>query len=338
MSIYAYTGLPGSGKSYNVVDKQILPALREGRTVVTNLALNVEAVLEAIPGADLRSFDVDALKQDPALVESLVPAGAVFVCDELWKLWPAGVKTDKVPEVWKSFLAEHRHKVGQDGRSTQIVYVTQDLAQISAFARQLVEQTIHHTKLSHIGANKSFQWVSYQGGVTGALPPDSRKIVSGLGRYRPEVFRFYKSHTMSETGNAGDESTVDQRGNVWKRPGLWAMLVAGLGCLAFGGTWVYGVTKDPAAALGASERSDPRRAPVMASEGTRSPGVPQQGAGGHWRVSGYLLIEGGQSRALISNGTASVWVPFDSHCRRERTGSVVCAFQGRQVSSAEFPL
>lgn len=334
MSIYAYTGLPGSGKSYNVVDKQILPALREGRTVVTNLALIESAVAEAIPGADLRTFDIDALRQDPALVEELVPPGAVFVVDELWKLWPAGVKTDKVPEVWKSFLAEHRHKVGEDGRSTQIVYVTQDLAQISAFARQLVEQTIHHTKLSHIGANKSFQWVSYQGSVTGAVPPDSRKIVSGLGRYRPEVFRFYKSHTMSETGKAGDETAVDQRGNVWKRPGLWAMMALGVGCLGFGGTWVYGVTQDPAAALGASERSDPRRAPPVEAQratGAAGPQAPVVRQG--WRVSAWLRVDGGESRVLITDGNASIWLPFDSYCRVERSGEVGCTYKGRKLSS-----
>lgn len=337
MSIYAYTGLPGSGKSYNVVDKQVLPGLREGRTVVTNLALLEEAVLEAIPGADLRTFDVDAVRQDPGLVETLFPPGAVVVIDELWKLWPAGVKTDKVPEVWKSFLAEHRHKVGADGRSTQIVFVTQDLAQISAFARQLVEQTIHHTKLSHIGANKSFQWVSYQGAVTGAVPPESRKIVSGLGRYRPEVFRFYKSHTMSETGKAGNEASVDQRGNVWKRPGLWAMLLIGLGCLGFGGKWVYGVTQDPASAVGGSVAARPQ--PTHSPQGVKQPaGAPVPAAVARWRVSGWLQGDGDSARALITDGTRSFWVPFHTHCRHERSGGVSCAYNGIRASSADFTL
>lgn len=336
MSIYAYTGLPGSGKSYNVVDKQILPALREGRTVVTNLPLNDAVVREAIPGCDLRYFDIDAVRQQPALLEEVVPAGAVWIADELWKLWPAGQKTDKVPDVWKSFLAEHRHKVGKDGRSTQIVFVTQDLAQISAFARQLVEQTFHHTKLNHIGANRSFQVVVYQGAVTGAVPPDSRKIVSSLGRYKEEVFRFYKSHTMSESGGAGDESNVDQRGNIWKRPGLWLMGALGLGCLAFGGTWIYGVTQDPAAAVGGSVAARPQ--PPLQSGIKQPAGAPVPVAVRRWRISGYLLGEGGGSRVLVTDGHVSAWYPLESYCRFERTGALACTLAGQKLSSIDLPL
>lgn len=336
MSIYAYTGLPGSGKSYNVVDKQILPALREGRTVVTNLPMNEAVVREAIPNADLRRFDIEAVRQNPALLEEVVPSGAVWVADELWKLWPAGQKTDKIPDVWKSFLAEHRHKVGVDGRSTQIVLVTQDLSQIAKFARDLVEQTFHHTKLSFIGADKSFQVVVYQGAVTGAVPPESRKIVSSLGKYRKEVFPFYTSHTMSQTGSAGDESNVDQRGNVWKRPGLWAMLVLGLACLGFGGKWVYGVTQDPAAAVGGSVAARPQ--PQQAGGIKLPAGSPIPASVARWRVSGWLQRDSGLSVALITDGTRSVWVPFDSHCRAERSGNILCTVNGIRASSIDSPL
>lgn len=337
MSIYAYTGLPGSGKSYNVVDKQILPALREGRTVVTNLPLNEALVREAIPGCDLRFFDIEAVRQEPGTLDDVVPAGAVWVADELWKLWPAGVKTDRIPDVWKSFLAEHRHKVGQDGRSTQIVFVTQDLAQISAFARQLVEQTFHHTKLGHLGAKGSFQVVVYQGAVTGAVPPDSRKITSSLGRYRKEIFPFYKSHTMSETGAAGDESNVDARGNIWRRPGIYALGLLGLGCLAFGGTWVYGVTQDPASAVGGGVATRPQPTHSTGATASRVPPTSAEVAR-RWRVSGYLLGDATVARALISDGVSGVWVPFHRYCREESAGGVACVINGKKYSSSDLPL
>jgi len=41
MSVVAYTGLPGSGKSYGVVENVIIPCLQEGRPIVTNLPLKL---------------------------------------------------------------------------------------------------------------------------------------------------------------------------------------------------------------------------------------------------------------------------------------------------------
>ncbi|MCU7813401.1 MAG: hypothetical protein KZQ77_19520, partial [Candidatus Thiodiazotropha sp. (ex Notomyrtea botanica)] len=42
MAIVTYVGLPGSGKSYSVVEHVILPALKNNRTVCTNIPLNKE--------------------------------------------------------------------------------------------------------------------------------------------------------------------------------------------------------------------------------------------------------------------------------------------------------
>jgi len=36
MAIDAYTGMPGHGKSYGVVEHVIIPSLKQGRHVVTN--------------------------------------------------------------------------------------------------------------------------------------------------------------------------------------------------------------------------------------------------------------------------------------------------------------
>ena len=45
MAINAYTGLMGSGKSYEVVSSIILPAVRSGRRVVTNIdGINPDAI------------------------------------------------------------------------------------------------------------------------------------------------------------------------------------------------------------------------------------------------------------------------------------------------------
>lgn len=336
--ISAYVGLPGSGKSYNVVEHVILPALKEGRTVVTNLPMHEEIVAEAIPDGDLRRIELERVVDNPALIDELFPAGAVIVLDEVWRLWPAGQKVNNIPTEFKSFLAEHRHRVDEKGRSMQIALVTQDLAQIAAFARQLIEQTLIHTQLGHLGSKGSFKVNIAHGAVTGTIAPESRQLTTRLGRYKPEVFRFYKSHTMSKSGKDGaDERAVDQRGNVWKRPGLLAMMVVAIACLAFGGTWAYRAVKSPGAAVGGAVGDRPQAAPAKAAAGVRGVGpvaVPRA----RYRVGGWLTVEGGKSLVLLYDGASGAWLPFDSYCRHARGGVVTCSYNGRQFASNDFPL
>jgi zona occludens toxin len=224
VSIYAYVGLPGSGKSYGVVANQIVPALKLGRTVVTNIPLHLDKMRADFPVNDdqVRDFPVEKILAEPELIEEYCKPGDVVVIDELWRLFPAGQRVDKVPEQFKSFLAEHRHRVDTKGRAMQIVFVTQGLDQVANFARSLVEQTFVHTKLGFMGASGSYKCEIFNKCVTGPNPSPSQKIRTVLGKYSPNVYQYYKSHTMSESDAAGaDETVVDSRANIWKRPIIW---------------------------------------------------------------------------------------------------------------------
>ncbi|MET0082675.1 MAG: zonular occludens toxin domain-containing protein [Sedimenticola sp.] len=219
MSTIAYTGLPGSGKSYGVVENVIIPALEEGRTIITNIPLNEIEIYrhlheKGIKKLDIRNLDIQQAQDTPEYLSSF-PGGSVIVIDECWRLWPAGLKTNQVPEKHKSFLAEHRHRVGQDGRSQEIILVTQDLAQIAAFARQLIEETYRSVKLTAIGQKDKYRIDVYSGAVMGNNPRGQR-LRQIFGKYKKTVFRFYSSHTMSETGKAGNEDKVDKRANALK--------------------------------------------------------------------------------------------------------------------------
>lgn len=219
MSIVAYTGLPGSGKSYSVVEHQILPALQAGRLVVTNLAMLPDQVAALNLPGELQVFSLDTLIGEPGRLYDFVKPGCVFVVDEVWKIWPQGMNADKVPEEYKRLLAEHRHMVDAQNNSTQIVLVVQDLANIAAFARRLVENTFVSHKLGYIGLNKSYRVDIYYGGVTGCTPNVNKRLRFVAGRYKKEVYALYKSQTMSESaGGHGDESKIDGRANILKRP------------------------------------------------------------------------------------------------------------------------
>lgn len=215
MTITAYTGLPGSGKSYGVFENVIVPALENKKPVWTNIPFNEDALLEKF-GVIPTAFTVDDITQNQDWFQSVFEPGAVLVLDECWRLWPAGLRANNVLIQHKSFLAEHRHMVGENGLSTEIVLVTQDLAQISSFARNLVENTFHVTKLSKVGLDKRFRVDVYFGPVTGATPPKAKREREIHGSFKPEIQALYKSHTMSKTGSAGDESRTDGRFNILK--------------------------------------------------------------------------------------------------------------------------
>ncbi|MFS2127449.1 zonular occludens toxin domain-containing protein, partial [Pseudomonas sp. Pseusp97] len=138
MPIDAYVGKPGHGKSFGVVKHVIIPSLKQGRHVVTNIPLMVDDLLTDFGGFISQLPDDWYSRPDLA---DLCPPGCVLVLDELWRRWPSGLKATNVPHADKALLAEHRHRVDQKGKSMRIILVTQDLQQLAAFALTLIEQT-----------------------------------------------------------------------------------------------------------------------------------------------------------------------------------------------------
>ena len=222
MAIDAYTGLPRSGKSYSVIKNVVLPSLREGRHVYTNIPLT-DVLTGEFPD-QCHQLGSDWFT-DKELFQKM-PHGAVVVLDELWRRWPAGMKANAVPFEDKEFLAEHGHLVDENGKTTRVVLVTQDLAQIASFARQLVAMTYRTTKLDAVGAKNRFRVDVYQGAVTGQKPPAAQLIRSTFDQYEEAVYRYYRSSTKSQTGDVGDESRADKRANIWRSPFIIFSMVA----------------------------------------------------------------------------------------------------------------
>lgn len=223
MSITAYVGLPGHGKSYGVVENVIVPACKSMRTVFTNIPCNTELFLDRFGIAPVQ-LDIEDIRDNENWWSEVFEPGSILVLDECWRLWPSGLNANKLRETDKSFFAEHRHIVGDSGYSTEIVLVTQDLSQIAAFMRNLIETTFRVTKLSKMGTSKFYRVDVYSGPVTGPVPPVSRREREIPGKFTKETYAFYKSHTKSKVG-AGNESRSDGRFNILK--GFQFKLIAG---------------------------------------------------------------------------------------------------------------
>ena len=322
MSIVAYVGLPGSGKSYSVIEHQILPAIKAGRTVVTNIPMRSEAWAELtdakgqpLPGKFV-DFPVEQVAAEPDRIREYVTPGSVFVLDEVWRMFPAGLVAAKVPGAFKSLLAEHRHMRDDQGNTTQIVLVTQDLQQISAFARALVENTFVTTKLTMVGSSGSFRVDVFHGAVKGAVPSISNRLRFILGRYSPEIFKLYKSHTLAvdQDASGANEKGMDRRANILLRPAfiigaVLAPLLIWYGLHQFNKAFHGGLVpkaKTPAAAVGADARSvatsnaPPASGGIFSSPPARSGNSAEDAL--HPGLVAVLVEPSGRRVGLVSDG------------------------------------
>lgn len=258
MSILAYVGLPGAGKSYGVIENVILPSVKRLRPIWTNIPLVMQEWELVWPDVEIKVFD-NADAEVPGFWAS-VPGGAVVVIDEAWRFWPQGVRPDAMPQEHKSFFAEHRHKVGTNHYTQEIVLVVQDLGNLCAYVRNLVDKTFVATKLDVVGADTRYRVDIFQGPQKGPNYPKRLAIRQLFGSYRPEIYRLYRSHTKSLDGLVGVEDKPDRRATIWGNSLIKYGLPAGL---VFGVIAVRGV-------LGFFHPA-PKAAPVLAQPAVLEP-------------------------------------------------------------------
>jgi|1_EtaG_2_1085319.scaffolds.fasta_scaffold00001_550 zona occludens toxin len=234
MSIVGYSGLPGSGKSYGVVENVVIPALEAGRHIITNIPLKLGRLSDDYPQGKVTIFDNREAEDDPTFFDlERHPAGVIWIIDEAWRFWKSGMKATNIPQCQKEFFTEHRHNVGPDGRTNEIVLVTQDLAQLCAFVRGLVEETYRAVKLTAIGQKNKYRVDVFMGAATGQKPGKPMRQL--YGSYKPEIYQYYKSHTRNKTDfAAGMEEKADDRANVLKHPLIKFGIPVAIAIMVFG--------------------------------------------------------------------------------------------------------
>lgn len=356
MAIVAYVGLPRAGKSYSAIENAVLVALTRHRQVWTNIPLHMDVVQAEYPDAQVRYFTAADVSADADFFSS-IPGGAVVVIDEPWRFWPSGLKANQMQEREKSFFAEHGHRVGENGLTLEIVLVTQDLAQLCAFIRQLVDKTFRVQKLDGIGFKSKFVTNVYQGCVTGDRPPKDRHIQRVISSYRPEVWRFYQSHTQGAVdGLVGVEEGTDGRASKfcsarWRVGAPLALVLAALGLVVL---WrVTHPSAAPAPAPAARSVPEPVPAqqlavvpastlPVSASVASQPVPAPAPVSGpaerlpesARWRVAGSITRPDGVEVIVLTDGvytrTRVLWT--GSGCQRTQFDELECQLPGELVT------
>lgn len=208
-------GKPGSGKSYSVMADVILPALKSGSRVLTNIDGANDKACRLRLGAAL-GYDPDELEtlyiylNDEDIKGGFcwdrVQAKDVFVIDEAQRYWPGGVLKATDPVAFK-FFGEHRHY----GCSIHCITINPGNYQVPM--RSYAEVCHLYKKLGVLGLNSRYTRRDY----ASAIPSGDSEVGSITGKYRPEIFTYYKS--VSEAGNL----VISKQKNILLRPKMLAM-------------------------------------------------------------------------------------------------------------------
>lgn len=218
-------GPPGAGKSYEAVVFHVLPALLEGRKVITNLPLQLEA---------FRAYGIDLslIELRHSSIENPKPfsspddygsewrgengVGPLYVVDECHKPLPKGM-TLRLVEEW---FAEHRHE-GAD-----VLLITQSYGKISQSIRDMVQIVYRVRKATALGSDKRYIR-KVQDGLRGEIMNENIRV------YNADRFHLYKSHTKSNS--AVSEATAKDIKPIWKHwsvIGAFALIPVGVILLA----------------------------------------------------------------------------------------------------------
>lgn len=251
-------GIPGSGKSYEAARYHVLEALRQGRKVITNLPLLVEAYaaidptfrslieLRYVPGNVRGTWDVARMNPETGQGNAfeLFSDGAVLPPSEgarlfgtVWCYWSdwKHPKTGQGP----LFIVDECHvalpRVGTDKAvvewfklhrhfNVDVLLATQRFRQMSQDIAELMAMVVKVRKADVIGKPGYIRKV--HAGYRGAVIDES------VRDYEPAFFALYRSHTQGNSvveAAATDMSSVSVKLRRWTR-GVWVLAAA---CTAF---------------------------------------------------------------------------------------------------------
>ncbi|WP_322996102.1 zonular occludens toxin domain-containing protein [Castellaniella sp.] len=296
MPINAYTGLMGSGKSYECVLSVIVPAVKVGRRVVTNVdGIDSDAIRAycqekySTPPQELGSVvhckNEDVGKTDflpyGENVDTFCQPGDIICIDEAWRFWGTDCK---LLAEHKVFFREHRHFVHPDTKvCCDLVLMVQDISDLHRILKVVVEVTFKTTKIKTLGLNKTYRvemWEGYKLTQKGRVAVENK-------RYDPQIFPLYSSYT----GGAGKELQVDDRQNVLKSPKLWilATLVMGLfGVSAYTLAGFFSSNQKPDISEISATYGESKTNSALPMTGATVSSQPRQSTSTSWRLVGTM--------------------------------------------------
>lgn len=230
MAISAYVGIPGSGKSYEVVLSVILENYIKGRRIVTNIegisddkvrdyCLTKKGAKEEDLGSLVKVTDEDCQRDDffpykGSYGSTICKAGDLICIDEVWRIFP----TNEIKENHRSFIAEHRHFTDEiTGVCCDLVVINQSVSGIPRFIKDRIETTFVMSRLVALGFKKRYRVNVYVG-----IKCNKQGLVAQYqNKFNDEIFKLYKSFD----GVNGKQTVIDDRQNFFKSGTFRLMMI-----------------------------------------------------------------------------------------------------------------
>jgi len=205
MAIKGRIGLPGGGKSLSAVEEDIIPALKAGKRVYTNIPIRPDE-LAAMWDIQLHHLTVlddeemaDLYVKRDALGESNPGeyGKTLWVHDEIQKVFPSG-EWQKTPRVkaFRNVIAWHRHD------EIEIVWISQHHSSVDAELRKRTKTFWRHDDVGVLGVPRLRNRL-YLPNLAGE--PEEPPLRTKWYKPDPRVFVSYKSFEVGTGAKTKDE-------------------------------------------------------------------------------------------------------------------------------------
>ncbi|MGY3923923.1 zona occludens toxin [Aeromonas jandaei] len=306
MSIKIHHGAPGSYKSSGAIHTDVIPAIKAGRHIITNVrGFTAERCKEVLGKAVPDEFKVTYIDTEAqegrdhlARFYHWAPKGVFFLVDEVQRIFPPAwrqsdldrldypggpevAKADGRPETIDVAFDMHRH------HNWDFVFTTPNIKKVHAVIRAASETAIRHTNMKILGFGKRYKTVLHLADNSGASMSDvlQAKPFNKVPNY---VFKLYDSTTTGQVTDTIAGSSILRDPKI-----LFFLAVIGF-CLYFGLIKPEYIDK-PSKAPTPSPATAATSGAVGASPaaGVRPSGVPAASGGGVLSVgpfAGHRLI------------------------------------------------
>ncbi|WP_211453024.1 zonular occludens toxin family protein [Collimonas antrihumi] len=262
-----HEGIPRSGKTYEAVEKHLIPALKQLRHCYVRIdELNFPQLAD-LAGITLEKCQEILHQLDENQISEVekidIPVGSLMIIDELQNYFPDSGRKPLSPGVTK-FVAEHGHK-GLD-----IVFMGQDLKDCHKIWRRRVDTKINFTKLDMVGAGNHYNWSLAK--ATG--PEKFKHVSSGKTPYNKAIFGSYKSF---EKGAETAQRYSDKRQSIWSNSAFRKWIPLFLIVFSVSVYYVYNVFKGGGlekSLMGKHATSTPSMSSSYQGNGQSTQGVP----------------------------------------------------------------
>ncbi|MGL4356014.1 MAG: zonular occludens toxin family protein [Aeromonas popoffii] len=306
MSIKIHHGAPGSYKSSGAIHTDVLPAIKAGRHIITNVrGFTAERCKEVMGKAVPDSFQVTYVETESqqgrdhlARFYHWAPKGAFFLVDEVQRVFPPSwrqsdldrlaypggteqAKQDGRPETIDVAFDMHRH------HNWDFVFTTPNISKVHSVVRAPAETAIRHTNMAVLGIGGRYKTVLHLSDNSGTSASHvlQAKPFNKVPKY---VFKLYDSTTTGKVSDTAAGSSILRDPKI-----LFFLGVMGF-CLYFGFIKPEYIDAPAKAVQGAAAA-----APVSGAvgdtpaDGVRPSGVPAASPGGVLSVgpfAGYRLV------------------------------------------------